>query len=264
MIYKKTITVIIPCKNEAAALYSMLRTIPHYVDEVIVVDNGSTDNTAIVARKNGAKVVKENRHIDGIGYGFAHQSGIKAAIGDIVIALDGDGTYPLNAIKDVVKYMLKSGCDFVSCSRFPLADPQAISWIRQLGVTILNLQVSLLYGYQIKDILSGMWAFKREKIHLLNLKNGEWNFSPEIKLEAIMHPDVQFSEYHIPHEIRLNGFSKQNIWKTGFNHLMYILKRRITVDKVSKKKQVAFIYDSVRLALRSFILASLMLFIRMR
>jgi glycosyltransferase involved in cell wall biosynthesis len=263
MIFGKTITVIIPCKNEAAALYSMLHSMPTYVDEVIVVDNGSSDNTSFVAKKHGAKVIRENRHIDGIGYGFAHQSGIKAATGDIVIGLDGDGTYPLHSIKDIVKFILKSGHDFVSCSRFPLADPDAISWIRKLGVSILNLQVSLLYGYQIQDILSGMWAFKRDKIHHLTLVNGEWNFSPEIKLEAITNPNIHFSEYHISHELRLNGFSKQNIWKTGFNHLMYILKRRITTDKVSKKQQVEFIFDSMRYALKS-VLFMLLLLIRLK
>ncbi|CAN5130818.1 N/A [soil metagenome] len=258
MIYGKTISIIIPCKNEEAALYSMLKSVPAYVDEIIVVDNGSSDNTATVAKQAGAMVIREKRHIDGVGYGYAHQSGMKKATSDIIVALDGDETYPMEAIKEVVKYMSKSKADFVSCARFPLAHPEAISSIRQLGVQILNLQVSLLYGYQIKDILSGMWAMRRECIPLLNATNGEWNFSPEIKLSALTNPNIHFSEYHIAHKVRLNGFSKQNIWKTGLKHLIYILQRRFTVDKVSSKQQVGFIMQSIGYTIKAFALMFLL------
>lgn len=229
----------------------MLQNIPDYVDEVIVVDNGSRDNTASVARAAGARVYIEKRHVEGIGYGFAHQTGMKHAKGDIVIALDGDNTYPMKAIKDIVRYMEKSGVDFVSCARFPLGNSQAISPLRQLGIRILNLQVSLLYGYHIKDILTGMWAMRKETIGKLDVINGEWNFSPEIKLAALTHPDIHFSEYHIEHAVRLNGLSKQNIWKTGFNHLMYIVQRRFTVDKLAGRQQVRYVTNYMKYALKS-------------
>lgn len=230
MLNNKTISVIIPCKNEEAALYSMLQKLPTYIDEVIVVDNNSSDNTRLVAKTFGAKVITEKRQINGVGYGYAHQAGIKKAKGDILIALDGDDTYPVKMIKDIVNYMVKSESDFVSCARFPLFNSKAISRLRQFGIKVLNIQVSLLYGYQIRDILSGMWAVKREVVKKMKLENGEWNFSPEIKLSAITNPDINFSEFHISHDVRLNGRSKQNIWKTGSKHLLYIAKRRLTVD----------------------------------
>ncbi len=235
MILDKTISLIIPCKNEEAALYSMLREVPKYVDEVLVIDNGSTDNTPIVAENYGAKLIREERNVEGVGYGYAHQSGMKFATGDIIVAMDGDGTYPLEMIQDVVLYMIKSQSDFVSCARFPLDNPGAISATRQFGVHILNMTVALLYGYHIKDILSGMWVLTRVCARKLNVSNGEWNFSPEIKLSAICNPDIFFSEFHISHDIRLNGLSKQNIWKTGLNHLLYIVQRRFTTDKISTK-----------------------------
>jgi glycosyltransferase involved in cell wall biosynthesis len=238
MILNKSISVIIPCKNEEAALYFMLQKIPKYVDEVIVVDNNSTDNTAYVAKLMGAKVISEKRTENGNGYGFAHQTGMKHAKGDIIIALDGDDTYPIEKIGEIAKYLEKSGAGFVSCSRFPLNNAKAISKLRQLGVKILNMQVHLLYGYQVNDILSGMWAINRTVIKKLNVDCGEWNFSPGIKLAAISNPDIQFSEYHIPHEVRFNGTSKQNIWMTGANHLFYILKRRFTDDNLNIKNVI--------------------------
>lgn len=245
MIHNNKISLIIPCKNEEAALFSMLSNMPSYVDEVIVVDNNSTDNTAKVAKFFGAKVLLEDRHIGGVGYGYAHQRGMKEAKGDIIIAMDGDNTYPLDAISEIVAYMDRSHADFVSCARFPLSNPHAISPLRQFGVWVLNTQVALLYGYRVKDILSGMWAMKKDCVKKLNATDGEWNFSPEIKLAAIKNPDIHFTEFHISHAVRLNGMSKQNLFKTGFNHLFYILKRRLTVDRFSGKEQVQFIVNHV-------------------
>lgn len=240
MINNKKLSIIIPCRNEETALYSMLQKLPSYIDEVIVVDNNSNDNTANVAKAFGAKVYTEKRTVNGVGYGFAHQTGMKHATGDIIIALDGDDTYPLHSIRDIITYMEKSHADFVSCSRFPLDNPKAISRTRQLGVKILNLQVSLLYGVQIQDILSGMWVMRKKCIKQLNVSKGEWNFSPEIKLAAVSNPNINFSEFHIPHTVRQFGLSKQNIWKTGTDHLLYIVKRRITIDKVDRKQQIKY------------------------
>lgn len=252
MLYDKKISVIIPCRDEEAALYSMLSKAPSYIDEIIVVDNNSKDNTAEVARTFKAKVVTEKRKMNGVGYGYAHQSGMKHATGDIIIALDGDDTYPIEGIRDIVSYMEKSGADFVSCSRFPLADNKAISRTRQLGIKILNLQVSLLYGYQIKDILSGMWAIRSDAMSKIKPKKGDWNFSPEIKLSALMHPEVHFSEYHIAHAVRLNGLSKQNIWKTGMDHLFYIVGRRITIDSHATRQQIAYAVNTLSYIRRGF------------
>lgn len=227
MFINKKISVIIPCKNEEAALYSMLKNVPSVVDEVIVIDNESKDNTALVAKKMGARVIKEKKAIDGVGYGFAHQTGMRYAKGDIIVALDGDNTYPMEKIPDILLYMQKTRVDFVSCARFPLLNMKAISKLRQLGIKILNIEASILFRYPVKDILSGMWAMNSDCVKKLSANSGEWNFSPEIKLKALMHPEIRFSEYHIAHSVRYNGISKQKIWKTGFSHMFYILDLRI-------------------------------------
>jgi glycosyltransferase involved in cell wall biosynthesis len=250
MLHDKKISLIIPCRNEEAALHSMLQKIPSYIDEVIVIDNNSSDNTAVVAKQNGVRVVHEARQVDGVGYGFAHQTGMQYTDGDYVVAMDGDDTYPLETIKDLILYMEESQSDFVSCARLPLSNLQAISPIRLLGIRILNLEISLLYGYPIKDVLTGMWAMKKSCKEKLTVQNGGWNFSPEIKLAAIMHPEVHFSEYHIQHAHRLNGVSKLSIWKTGFDHLFYILTERFTTYSPFKKTSLSLIastfYNSLK------------------
>lgn len=223
MIKNTTVTLVIPCKNEADSLPRLLAHVPKIVDEVIIVDNNSSDNTAVVAKKLGARVIHEKR-IDnrGIGYGYAHQAGIQHAKGKIIVTMDGDGTYPMEEISRAVKYLLKNDLDFISCTRFPLRNQNAMSAIRKLGVLILNLEVFLLYGQTMQDILSGMWITKKTAAQKLFLREGGWNLSPEIKLRALTHPQVSFSEYHIDHKYRTGGASKQQIWQTGFDHLVYI------------------------------------------
>jgi glycosyltransferase involved in cell wall biosynthesis len=232
MIGDKTISLIIPCKNEENILPDVLQKIPEYIDEILVIDNGSKDNSIEVARSCGAKVFSEPRKLNGIGYGYAHIRGLKEASGDYIFAMDADDTYPVLSIRPIVEYMEKYNIDVVSCSRLPLKNKKAISKIRRLGIYILNLEIFFLYGKFIRDILTGMWGIRKDSVERLSLKMGDWNLSPEIKISAFMHKDIRFREYSIQHFIREQEPSKQAIWYTGLNHLLYILKRRFTTDSV--------------------------------
>lgn len=226
MFKNKSITVVMPCKNEESAIGKTIKSIPRYIDEIIVVDNGSTDNTSKVASKLGALVISEPRIVRGIGYGFAHITGINNAKGDYIVGMDADDTYPSSEVANIISYMEKHNLDFVSCNRFPLKNG-AITKTRQLGVKILNFETKLLYNYPIKDILTGMWIIRKNIVRELDLKEGDWNLSPEIKINAIQNPNINFGEYHIDHFER-EGNSKQQIWKTGLNHLLFIFVRRFT------------------------------------
>ena len=235
MIHDYTVSLIIPCKNEAETLKTFLPSLPPFIDQVVVVDNNSSDDTYEVAKSLGADVVKEPRKDSrGIGYGYAHMSGMKKAKGDYIVTMDGDGTYPMGAIWGLIRFMISNELDFVTCSRFPLLNKEAISRLRQVGVWALNTEVQLLYGYPMKDILSGMWAMNQKTVDKLELKEGGWDLSPEVKLDALIRQDVSFAQYHIDHHPRDNGASHQKLFETGFNHLKYIFKRRMTVDNPIK------------------------------
>lgn len=230
MIKGKKISLVIPCKNEEKIIGATVKRVPEYVDEIIVVDNGSTDNSAQAARDAGAIVVSEPRKMNGVGYGYAHISGIERATGDYIFAMDADDTYPSYQIGAIAHFMDDNDLDVVSCNRLPLYNKKAINPTRRLGIYILNLEVALLYRQRVRDILTGMWAIKRSALPKLNLRMGDWNLSPEIKVSAITNKDIKFSEYHIDHFIREKEPSKQAIWNTGTSHLLYILKRRFTED----------------------------------
>jgi glycosyltransferase involved in cell wall biosynthesis len=230
MVNDKKLSVVIPCRNEEKIIVRTISNIPNYVDEIIVVDNGSTDGSIAAAERAGARVFTDERTKGGIGYGYAIMKGMYYSKGDLVIVMDGDDTYPSYQIRGIVDYMDYNKLDMVSCTRFPLRNKKAISFIRRLGISVLNTLVLVLYGYPIKDILTGMWAIRKNAIPKLDLKMGDWNLSPEIKISAIMAPGVQFEEYYIDHFEREHEPSKQSIIKTGFGHLFYILKRKFTQD----------------------------------
>jgi glycosyltransferase involved in cell wall biosynthesis len=227
------LTLIFPCRNEAEGIQKLISSVPKEVDEIIVVDNCSTDKTVARARKAGAKVFIEERTDNGIGYGFALTTGINKATGDIVICMDADGSYPIHKILDAVKFQQKNKVDFVSCNRLPILNVKEMAVIRRLGVWILNTTVRLLYGYPIQDSLTGMWVFNRKAIQNFQLFEGGWNLSLEIKLHAIHDKNTSFTEFHIPYRDRIFDQSKQNLFETGFTHFVYLLTKRVELYNIS-------------------------------
>lgn len=230
MIGNKRISLVVPVKNEARGIGAFIKRVPRYIDEILVIDNNSTDGTGRVARLAGATVIRERRMVNGIGYGYAHQTGVTRATGDYIIAMDGDDTYPVRSIRTIINYMETYSLDMVFCNRLPLTNTKAISWIRQLGIHLLNWELFLLYGKHVHDILTGMWVARRDAIAQLSVTSGDWNYSPEIKIAALTSPALHVAEYHITHFAREHEVSKQRIFATGVAHAWYIMKHRFTVD----------------------------------
>jgi glycosyltransferase involved in cell wall biosynthesis len=226
MYKNKSITVCLPCRNEAGHLREVLAKIPKFVDEVIVVSNKSSDNTVEVAQKLGIKALEDNRTIDGIGYGFAHMTGIKNATGDIIVGMDGDGTYPIEHLTEVIDHLQADSLDFISCNRYPMQDGTKIPFKLRMGVWMLNTEVRVLYGKKINDILTGMWVFRKDIRDKLQLTMGDWNLSPEIKLAAARNLEIAFAEHSIIQHER-KGESHQHYFKTGMSHALWILKYRL-------------------------------------
>lgn len=221
----KRITLCFPCRNEAKHLPKIIKDAPAIVDEIIVVSNNSSDNTVEVARKLGVRVIEDNRTLGSIGYGFAHMSGIKKATGDIIIGADSDGTYPVKRIPEIIDRLLDENYDFLSCNRYPLKDDTKVPLKLRFGVWVLNTEVRLLYGKKVNDILSGMWVFRKPVAKKLKLTMGDWNLSPQIKINALINPKIKFGEYHISQYQRM-GETHQNYFKTGMSHFLWIARYR--------------------------------------
>lgn len=217
------ITVISPCLNEEQGIERVLKKMPDFVDEIVVVDNGSTDRTSEVAAAFGAKVIRE----DVRGYGRAYKAGFTSATGDIIITLDGDHSYPPDAISYLLEAFLHLEVDFLNTSRFPVRDSRAMSFKNKLGNLILSLVMSILYFRWVRDSQSGMWVFRRSILAGMNLISDGMAFSEEIKIEALKSNHVRFAEIAIQYSSRL-GEVKLNLWRDGFYNLWFLLKKRFS------------------------------------
>ena len=194
---------------------------PDFVDQTIVVDNGSTDRTSDVARSFGAEVLREPVR----GYGRTYKRGFASAIGDIIITLDGDHSYPPDAISYLIEALLHLDVDFLNASRFPVRDPAAMSFKHKFGNWILSLAMSILYFRWVRDSQSGMWVFRRDILKTMKLTSDSMAFSEEIKIEALKNSRIRFAEISIMYTSRL-GENKLNPWRDGFYNLWFLLRKR--------------------------------------
>jgi len=217
----QTITVIIPCLNEEQGIEKVLRAMPDFVDEVIVVDNNSTDRTADVAASLGATVI----HEDVRGYGRAYKRGFAAAHSDLIVTLDGDHSYPVDALSYLIEAFLHLDIDFLNASRFPVRDRAAMSFKHKFGNLVLSLAMSVLFFRWVRDSQSGMWVFRRSILKGMRLEADGMAFSEEIKIEALLSPHIRFGEISIMYSSRL-GEIKLNPWRDGFQNLAFLLRKR--------------------------------------
>ena len=217
----RSITVIIPCLNEEQGIERVLRAMPEFIDEVIVVDNNSTDRTSDVARSLGAKVIRE----DVRGYGRSYKRGFSIATGEVIVTLDGDYSYPVDAVSYLLEAFLHLDVDFLNASRFPVRDREAMSLKHHIGNLVLSVAMSLLYFRWVRDSQSGMWVFRRSILQNMRLRADGMAFSEEIKIEALRDRSIRFGEISILYSSRL-GEKKLNPWRDGFANLWFLVQKR--------------------------------------
>ncbi len=199
----------------------VLKRMPSIIDEVLVVDNGSTDRTAELARAHGARVIHEKVR----GYGRAYKTGLLEAQGTVIVTLDGDHSYPPDAISYLLEALHRSHVRFLSASRFPLRNREAMSFKHWVGNKLLSLAMSLLYFRWVRDSQSGMWVFERDSLNEMNLVSDGMAFSEEIKIEAILNRQIGFKEIYIDYSNRM-GEIKLQPWRDGFRNLSFLIRKR--------------------------------------
>jgi len=214
------ISVVIPCYNEGDGIRTVMADMPPFVDEVVVVDNNSTDNTAAIAQESGAVVVLEPKQ----GYGAAYKTGFRKAGGDIIVTMDGDANYPRNFIPVLLDIMFDEDIDFISCDRTGHKDRPS-PFLRVFGNWILSTVMGLSFFIRIRDSQSGMWVFKRHLLEQMELTSDKMAFSEEIKIEAFTNKSIKAKELPIYCKNRV-GDSKLRMWRDGFANLIFLLKKR--------------------------------------
>ena len=131
----------------------------------------------------GAKVIREEVR----GYGRAYKTRVLLRDRRIIVTLDGDHSYPPDAISYLLEAFLHLEVDFLNASRFPVRDRHAMSFKHKFGNLILSLAMSMLYFRWVRDSQSGMWVFRRSILEDMKLESDGMAFSEEIKIEALKY-----------------------------------------------------------------------------
>jgi glycosyltransferase involved in cell wall biosynthesis len=235
------VSVVIPTINEARNLAHVLPRLPEGIDQVILVDGGSTDGTVEVARQIRPEmaVIQQTRR----GKGNALACGFAAATGDIIVMMDADGSTDPAEISRFVDALVNSDADFAKGSRF-IGDggSQDITWLRRMGNKGLNLFVNTLCRTRYTDLCYGYNAFWRHCLPAFDLDAGGNDLSNTsetdekapmlwgdgFEIETLLNIRVAGESLRVVEvpsfeRNRLHGRSNLNAFSDGFRVLRTIL-----------------------------------------
>ena len=203
----ETVAIVIPALNEEAALHSLLAELPpNFAQWVIVVDNGSTDATAVVAQRSGAIVASEPLH----GYGRACWKGFKTACSlgaEMVIFMDGDGSDDPADLPMMLRPMREGRADFVIGSRMSeRAERGAVPPQARLGNWLVSRLIRLLYGAPLHDIGS-FRAIRCSVLAALEMREMTYGWPVEMVVKAA-RAHYRIVEVPIHYRHRSHGHSK--------------------------------------------------------
>jgi len=213
-------SIIVPCYNEAGSIVSTLKELQAFEGdyEIIVVDDGSDDNTYDLACTFGVTVV---RHEKNKGYGASLKTGIKRAMHDIIVITDADGTYPNEMIPSLVKEFVENKLDMVVGAR--IGDKVNIPLIRRPAKWVLNKLANVLTGVKIPDLNSGLRVMEKSIImRFYNIICDGFSFTTTITL-CMLTNDYDVKYIPINYFVR-HGKSKIKPIRDTLNFVQLILR----------------------------------------
>jgi glycosyltransferase involved in cell wall biosynthesis len=178
---ERSVSVVVPALNEEASIAVVLAAVPlAVVDEIIVVDGGSSDRTVEIAQAGGARVICEPQR----GYGRACAAGVATAASDVIVFLDADGADDPMQIPELLAPILAGRADMVLGSRLAgemAAD--AMPWHKRFGNRLSAWLIRRLYGLSITD-LAPFRAVDREKLLVLEMSEMTYGWPTEMIVKA--------------------------------------------------------------------------------
>ena len=220
------VSFLIPAFNEAATIGEVLERIAALgLDaQVIVVDDGSTDQTAAIAEEAGATVVRQAN----AGKGAAIRTAIALAEGDIAVIQDADMEYDPAEIPELIEPILRGSADVVFGSRLRGGKPQRAHLFWHLvGNRFLSLLTNVLYNTTLSDMETGYKAFRIDVLRSLDLHEDGFGLEPEITAKVCKRK-LRIYELPISYYGRTREEGKKITWHDGVRAIWVLLRVRIS------------------------------------
>jgi glycosyltransferase involved in cell wall biosynthesis len=220
------LSIVIPCLNEEKSLAFCLEKANRFLSEnnvsgeIIVVDNGSTDNSINIAKQSGARVINETEK----GYGRALITGLKSANGKFMIMGDGDDSYDFYPLMPFLE-RLRNGYDLVVGNRFAGGiEKNAMPFLHQyVGNPGLSFISKVFFRSKVGDILCGLRGMKKEAFEKMELRTTGMEFCPEMIVKATLHK-MKVAEVPIKlYPDKRNRASHLKTWQDGWRNLRFLL-----------------------------------------
>jgi len=188
------ISVIIPTRNEEESIGRVIKEIKKLKGEyeIVVVDK-SEDKTPEIARKMGAKVIKQS----GLGKGNAMKLGVKEVRGDVIVFMDGDGTYSPSYIPEMIEFM--GEYDLIKGSRIRYL--RNAGFLRFLANVFFSMLATLLYE-KTTDLLTGLYCMRKKDFESMNLRSNGFEIETEIFIKA-HQMKLRIKEIKVKYEKRM-------------------------------------------------------------
>jgi glycosyltransferase involved in cell wall biosynthesis len=208
-LHKQIVSVIIPAYNEEKNVGNVITETIRVMEqlklpyEIILVDDGSTDNTGLIASFFKVRIItnKKNR-----GKGYSLKKAFQHAQGNIIVTIDSDGEHKPEEVTPLLNEVV-NGMDIVAGSRFLNKRSTVTTQLNQIGNHLFNLVIMALTGKLITDSQTGFRVFKREIFEKLNLQSDGYEIETEITVKGLRR-GVAFKEVPITVERRRFGASK--------------------------------------------------------
>ena len=188
-------------------------------DNILVIDGDSTDSTREIAKRAGARVVIQQ----GKGKGAAVRQAFELIDSDIIVMIDGDGTYLPSEVQRLIEPIERGEAEHVIGNRFAYGGAFAV--LHRLGNWFLNKIFSIGYGLELQDILSGYRAFTKEAVKKMTLRKEGIEIEAEMTVESVKR-GIKLKEVPISYRKR-RGKSKLNFFRDGMRitYTLYVLAR---------------------------------------
>jgi len=205
------LAVIIPCHNEEMTIEKVITDFKKYLPEacIYVFDNNSSDCTAIIAKQSGAVIITEKRQ----GKGFVVQSMFNKIDADIYIMVDGDDTYDLEQIGDMISIVREDKADMVVGNRLNDFTEKSFRPFHTFGNKLVRYLINRIFGANLKDIMSGFRIMNRAFVKNINITASGFEVETEMTVKALKYNyvirdiEVKYKERPAGSQSKLNTFS---------------------------------------------------------